>query len=36
VAAVLPGETTVLSALERAAQQAEESARSMQVTSIPA
>jgi diguanylate cyclase (GGDEF)-like protein len=36
VAAVLSGETTVLSALERAAQQAEESARSMQVASITA
>jgi len=36
VAAVLPGEATVLPALERAALQAEENARSMQVASIPA
>jgi len=36
VSAVLPGETTVLSALERAARQAEESARSTQVVSITA
>jgi diguanylate cyclase (GGDEF)-like protein len=36
VAAVLSGEMTVLSALERAAQQAEESARGMQVASITA
>ncbi len=36
VAALLPGETTVLSVLERAAQQAEEHARSMRVASISA
>jgi diguanylate cyclase (GGDEF)-like protein len=36
VAAVLSGETTVLSALERAAQKAEESARRIRVASIPA